>query len=350
MSDLMPAYRGNDTAASKIPFFKKPGSVTGTVFLGIGGLLLLWKINPILEFLNSLLANTVTTVGLVIVLAAMAYVICDKKMRTIVSELYFMLVRKLMNVVVDMDPISIVRHHIDKLNKKIAKIKEDMGSLRGFIIESEKRYEKKKTELEDDILRAKKYRELGQLQEAQVCDNSIQRKANTLRRLEEYITESKKWWDILDDIKHTAELTVKDKENEVEERVEEWELIRKQHQVFSSVMSIIKGDDSDEIRMFTMAMENMSYEITQKLGDMENIINETNSITKRANIDKMVVSEKATALLERYDQFGIEGIIHMNDKERMALGNKNNGRVEYVNATPYGSSNTAKPKTSWFES
>ena len=48
MNDLVPYSNGE----TKVPFFKKPGSVTGTILLCLGGIFALINLNPILAFLN----------------------------------------------------------------------------------------------------------------------------------------------------------------------------------------------------------------------------------------------------------------------------------------------------------
>lgn len=336
MNDII-QYSGGE---SKIPFFKKPGSVTGTVLLGLGGIFLIMHLNPILIFLNSLLANTITFVGLCIALAAIVYCILDPKIRKIVSELYFMLVRKIMGIVVDMDPISIVKHHLIKMNEKIKEIQRNMGSLNGLIKDSERRLKEKKEKLEHDALALQLCKEKDKAQEAAVYEHSVVRLDGVIKRQEKRLTDARKWYKILGDLKYAAELTVKDTENEVNERVEEWEMIKKQHKVFTSVMGILKQDD--KLNTFTMAMDTMSYDITQKLGEMEDIINETGSIMSEIDLDNEIVSEKATALLEKYDQFGIDGILTNFGSKKPEYVMANMQKAEVVNTVP-------KIKESWFD-
>lgn len=352
MNELM-----NYGGQQKVPFFKKPGSVTGTVLLAIGGIFLLWNINPILAFLNSLLANTITFVGLCIALAAIAYCILDPKVRKIVSELYFMLVRKVMGLVVDMDPISIVQHHLVKMRDKINDIQKNMGSLSGLITESERRLKTKQNQLENDAIRLKKCREKNKLQEAQVYEHSVVRLEGVVKRQEKRLSDAKKWYKILGDLKYAAELTVKDTENEVNERVEEWNMIKKQHKVFTSVVGILQ--QNDQFNTFTMAMDNMSFDITQKLGEMENIINETGSIMTKINLDDEVTSEKANALMEKYDKYGIDGIlsnfnhtsIEDNSSRFINISDVIDGReVEKVEAHSIGvSTQSQKQLNNWFD-
>lgn len=291
----------------KVPFFKKPGSVTGTILLAIGGIFALMHINPILAFLNSLLSNTITFIGLCIALAAIVYCILDHKIRKIVSELYFMLVRKVMGLVVEMDPIAIVQHHIERMKEKIREIQKNMGSLDGLIKESERRLSEKKKKIEHDAIALKKCSEQNKLSEAQVYERSVVRLDEIIKRQEKRLDDAHKWYKILGDLKYEAQLTVKDTENEVSERVEEWNMIKKQHKVFTSVMGILQNND--QFNTFTMAMDHMSYDITQKLGEMESIINETGSIMTKMGLENEITSEKASALMEKYDQYGIDGLL-----------------------------------------
>lgn len=297
-------YTGTE---KKVPFFKKPGSVTGTVLLVLGGIFALIHINPILAFLNSLLANTITFVGLCAAIAAIAYCILDPKIRRIISELYFILVRKIMGLVVEMDPIAIVKHQVERMKEKIREIQKNMGSLDGLIKESERRLETKKKQIEHDAIALKKCTEKNKTSEAQVYERSVVRLDEIIKRQEKRLEDARKWYAILKDLKYEAELTVKDTENEINERVEEWNMIKKQHKVFTSVMGILKGND--QLNMFNQAMDYMSMDITQKLGEMESIINETGSIMTKISLENEINSEKAQELMSRYDKYGIDGIL-----------------------------------------
>lgn len=340
-------YTGTE---KKVPFFKKPGSVTGTVLLVLGGIFALIHINPILTFLNSLLANTLTFAGLCAALAAIVYCVLDPKIRRIVSELYFMLVRKVMGLVVEMDPISIVKHQVERMKEKIREIQKNMGSLDGLIKESERRLESKKSQIEHDAIALKKCAEKNKISEAQVYERSVVRLDEIIKRQEKRLDDARKWYAILKDLKYEAELTVKDTENEINERVEEWSMIKKQHKVFTSVMGILKGDD--QLNMFTQAMDYMSMDITQKLGEMESIINETGSIMTKISLENEISSEKAKDLLNIYEQYGIDGILGKVDTTKM-IDNDQSRFVKVENFSfkekEYVKLDNKQNKSNWFD-
>ena len=91
---------------------------------------------------------------------------------------------------------------------------------------------------------------------------------------------------------------------------------------------------------------------------MEDIINETGSIMTKINLDNEITSEKASALLDKYDKYGIDGILSgFNSKALEGKSNSFNStglfdprEKEYIPAHN-GSSTTANnnvKENDWF--
>lgn len=121
---------------SSLSNWEKPGGKTGMVVLGLlgaGGLMLFYKALP---FLITLASNTLYFGLLLGLIAGIIYLLCDPKFRKICSATYFMLMRKLTGLVIEIDPIAIVEQRIRDMQKKSADIKKVMGDLRGCIIRS----------------------------------------------------------------------------------------------------------------------------------------------------------------------------------------------------------------------
>ena len=125
---------------------------------------------------------------------------------------------------------------------------------------------------------------------------------------------SKKWYAILQQLKRAADLTVEDTENEVKEREDEYRSIKEQHKAFSSMMSILKGDP-DQMETFTRAMDYMADDISQRLGEMTTVIEETGGVLSQINVDNAVASARADELLKRYETYGIDGLFSSSKKE-----------------------------------
>ena len=295
------------TMETKVSPWEKPGGTLGMVVAGLavgGGCILLYKILP---FLISLTTNLLTLTLLVGALAGIGFLVTNKRFRQTCSMVYFMVMRKITGFFIEIDPIAIVEKKVQEMKKKIMEIDKHMGSLRGLNVQNERKISTKKTELQKQIDLLNEYNAHGKRAEAGVAERQVIRLQATIERSMKRLEDSKKWYEILKSLKHVAELTVLDTENEVNDRKEEFDSIKAQHKAFSSIMSIMKGDP-DQMEDFTRAMDFMAYDITQKLGEMSNVIDETGGLLSQFAIEEGVASKKADELLKRYETHGIDGL------------------------------------------
>lgn len=209
---------------------------------------------------------------------------------------YFIIMRKITGLIIEIDPIAIVEKKIGEMNNKILEIQKHMGSLNGLIINNKRKLEDKKSDFENQLRRLEEYKRQGKVADANVTERQVVRLKATIERQAKRLEDSKKWYEILKQLKHAAELTVLDTQNEVNDRKEEFESIKAQHKAFSSIMSIMKGSP-DEMEDFTRAMDFMAYDITQKLGEMSNVIDETGGLLSQIAVDEGVASHKADAIV-----------------------------------------------------
>lgn len=313
------------TDGKKISNWDKPGGTLGMIVLGLmgaGGLYLLYKFLP---FLSAIVWNTVNIAVGVGILALMFWLVTDKQIRTVVSAAYFMLMRAITGAIIDIDPISIVMQKVLKMKKKIQEISVTMGTLNGLIREGETKLEDQKRQLKSTLLRVEELNRIGDRESAIVSNNKAVRLEDAINRRMERLNDSKKWYEILSKLEKMAKLTVEDTENAVEMRREEYEEIKKQHKAFKSVMSIVNGDP-DEMALFDQAMEKMSNEINDKVGEMEHVLNTAGGLISQFNADSAVNSRQARELLDKYNNFGIEGMFKSFDKKQI-----DNQPVNYIN-------------------
>jgi hypothetical protein len=293
----------------KVSPWEKPGGTLGMIVAGLaigGGCIVLYKILP---FLISLTTNLLTLTLLVLALAGIGFLITNKRFRQTCSMLYFMVMRKITGLIIEIDPIAIVENKVKEMKKKILDIERQMGSLNGLNKQNERKIEEKKRQLQNQIDLLNEYNKTNKRAEAGVAERQAVRLQSAIERQIKRLEDSKKWYEILKSLKHAAELTVLDTENEVNDRKEEFESIKAQHKAFSSIMSIMKGDP-DQMEDFTRAMDFMAYDITQKLGEMSNVIDETGGLLSQFAIEEGVASKRADELLKKYETHGIDGLFN----------------------------------------
>ena len=307
----MAEYNTSDivnVAKNTVSKWEKPGGTTGMIVLGVVVGAIVINITPIMNFIAAACASTLSAIGMAAALFLVLYCLFDPRIRNIGSTIYFMIMRKIEGLLVDYDPISIVKRKIMQMNKKIQEITDNMGKLRGLIDKSEKRIQDKKKQCDHDFQLLNKYKETGKAQDAAVYERQVTRLTEVIKNSEARLIQSKQWYEIMGKLKHQAELTVLDATNEVNERVEEWEMIKAQHKAFTSIVGIINGKD-DQFSLFTRAMDHMANDISQKLGEMSFIIEETGGLMSKIDMDNLVMSDKANALLAQYNSGGIDAVL-----------------------------------------
>lgn len=307
----MAEYNTSDivnVAKNTVSKWEKPGGTTGMIVLGVIVGAIVINITPIMNFIAAACASTLSAIGMAAALFLVLYCLFDPRIRNIGSTIYFMIMRKIEGLLVDYDPISIVKRKIMQMNKKIQEITDNMGKLRGLIDKSEKRIQDKKKQCDHDFQLLNKYKETGKAQDAAVYERQVTRLTEVIKNSEARLIQSKQWYEIMGKLKHQAELTVLDATNEVNERVEEWEMIKAQHKAFTSIVGIINGKD-DQFSLFTRAMDHMADDISQKLGEMSFIIEETGGLMSKIDMDNLVMSDKANALLAQYNSGGLDAVL-----------------------------------------
>lgn len=132
----------------KISNWDKPSGTLGKIVAGLsisGGLLVLYKVLP---FLISIATN-VLTLGLYVgILGLLVYLVINKKFRNLFSLVYFQIMRKLTQLVIEINPIIIAERYLQELKDKMKTITQQIGSISGLIKLNSKKISQKKEGLE----------------------------------------------------------------------------------------------------------------------------------------------------------------------------------------------------------
>lgn len=316
--------------SSKVSNWEKPGGKLGFVIAALaagGGAIILYKILP---WLITLASNMLTLGLLVIALSAIAFVLCDKNFRENFSMIYFMLMRKIAGIIIEIDPIAIVEHKLEEMRDKIEEIGSNMSKIKGLITRNKQRVATKKNELAHELELLSEYKKRpDKAANAKVSERQVERLTAAVKRTEERLKDSEQWLKVLEKLKERAELVVKDTENEVQDRKEEYESIKAQHAAFSSIMSIIKGNPNDMVN-FTRAMDFMADDIAYRLGEMSDVIDGTSGLLDQIEVEDALTSAKAAKILEQFEKGGIDSLFN-SEKPKALEASKVDYKLEFTN-------------------
>jgi hypothetical protein len=311
-------------------FWQRPEGVTGALFLGgllLGGGYLLFTFLPAIIALTQ---NVLYLGILLMVLAAIIYMVLDPKMRNLVWYMYKSVMRWVTGIFVQIDPIGILKSYVDdlksnlsKMNKQIAVLRGQMHRLREIILNNQKdiqsnlRMASMAKETEKTAMVVLKSRKAGRLKESNMKLEDLYRKMEVLYR-------------VLGKMYENSEILLEDIQDQVKVKEQERKAIHASHSAMKSAINIISGD-SDQRYMFDMALEAIADDVSQKVGEMERFMEMSSSFMNSVDLQNGVFEEEGMAMLEKWEKEGVSMLLG-NEKETLLLKAQNEEDVLDLNA------------------
>ncbi len=299
-------------------FWQRPEGITGAIFMGgivLGGGFLLYKALP---YLITLAQNTLYLAGLLMVLAAVIYMILDPKMRNLVWYMYKSVMRWVTGIFVQIDPIGILKSYIEdltdnlgKMNKQIAILRGQMHKLKEVIVNNQReissnlKLAERAKASDSQAMMVLKARKAGRLQDSNLKLDDLYKKMEILYR-------------VLTKMYENSEIMLEDIKDQVNVKEQEYKAIKASHSAMKSAMNIIAGN-SDKKYMFDMALEAMADDVSQKIGEMERFMDMSSNFMNSIDLQNGVFEEEGMAMLEKWEKEGVSVLL---GKEKENLLNK----------------------------
>lgn len=299
---------GSEFSSKKSPW-EKPGGKLGMVVAGLGiagAGYLLWLLLPIMI---SLASNVLYLILMLFGIGILGYILTSKKFWNTFKIAYFIVMRRITGFFIKIDPVAILEDYIRDLQKRIREVQENINQVRGLIKKNERKLKEVTDKRDNTILEIKQYRQRGQTAFAQQKEGLLVLYEKSVTDRTARLETSKKWLDALTKLQQYATFSVTINEEKVKLFKDEYEELKAQGKAFRSIKSALNGDP-DMMENFETAIEIMENEISTNLGEIEDMIDETNGLLGQADMENAVISEKASAILQKYDNQ--EGIFNEN--------------------------------------
>lgn len=304
----------------KKSFWSKPEGVTGLIFLGavlVGGSLL------VITFLNALIAFFTSTAGIIVGIVTfliLAFCIIDPKARALVSYIYKSTMRWITSLFIKIDPIGILKSYVNdlkmnlrKMNKQISQIRGQMHKLNELIINNKKAIHvnlSEASQARDNQKEAKmilKTRKAGRLKKSNLKLEDLHRKMEVLYR-------------VLNKMYENSEIMLEDIEDQVEIKEQERKAIHASHSAMKSAMNIMSGN-KDKRAMFDSALEAVADDVSQKVGEMEQFMDLSESFMDSIDLQNGIFEEQGLKMLEKWEKEGASLLLGDSKDELLELAN-----------------------------
>ncbi len=297
-------------------FWQKPEGVTGAIFLlaAIAGVVFL-----VASGIGAIVSFATTTLGLAVTIAVLGlliYMTLDSKARTLFSYMYKSTMRWITGLFVQIDPIAILKNYVDdmtgnlkKMNKQIIQLRGQMHKLKELILNNQKEISANLTEASvardtsDKSVMILKSRKAGRLKESNMKYEDLHRKMELLYR-------------VLKKMYENSSILKEDVADQVELKEQEMKAIKASHSAMASAMSVIRGD-KDKKAMFEMALEQVTEDVSAKVGEMERFMEMSESFMNSIDLKNGIFEEAGLKMLEQWEKEG--SLLLMDEKDRLLL-------------------------------
>lgn len=282
-------------------FWQKPEGRTGLLFLvailGAAGFLIASFGAAILSFIG-------TTIGLVVslaVLGAIVFMALDPKMRNLVFYGYKSIMRVITGMFVQIDPIGILKTYVEelqnnlrKMNKQISQLRAQMHKLKELIVKNER-------EIKSNLQIAGKAKETNKRNVMILKSRRAGRLKDSNMRLEELYKKMEVLYRVLTKMYENSQILAEDIKDQVMVKEQERKAIHASHGAMTSAMSVINGDP-DQRAMFDMAMENITEDVANKVGEMERFMEMSANFMDSVDLQNGVFEEEGMQMLEQWEK------------------------------------------------
>ena len=282
-------------------FWKRPEGVTGLLFL-VALFAVLGFV--VVNFGAAILSFISTTIGLVVaglIVAGLLYMVFDPRMRNLVFYMYKSVMRAVTGMFVQIDPIGILKTYVEELQNNLRKMNKQISQLRAQMHKLKEQIVNNERDIRSNLQIAGKAKETNKRNVMILKSRRAGRLKDSNIKLEELYKKMEVLYRVLTKMYENSQILAEDITDQVAVKEQERKAIHASHGAMNSAMSVIQGDP-DQRAMFDMAMENITEDVANKVGEMERFMEVSANFMDSVDLQNGVFEEEGLNMLEQWEK------------------------------------------------
>jgi len=302
-------------------FWNRPGGKFGVVF-GVGvAALIAYYVIPIL---TTIVWNTVNFGVACVALGAFLYCITHRKLRLSLYYLYEILMKKLVGIVIELDPFIIAEDYIQDMEKQRSKLYDQSVNVDGQKEKIAMKIAEKEKEKNHLMLKATAAKQNNMMPELGNATRQIARIEEYIKQLTPIHDSLAKISDYLTKVHKNSAYLIEDAKNELELKKDLYKSVTSGNKALSSALKIFEGDPEKKM-LVEQSMEYLKDDIANKLANMKKAITYSSDFMKSIDLNNATYELQGLQMLE---QFNPETELRLENTKSVAPQNTNNiGKV-----------------------
>ena len=310
MSNLTTHTSSSAPNANKKTFWQKPEGITGAIVLGLFIVAGLFGLKAALPWLIELVQDAVYLGAMLASLGALIFFFSRKRIRTIISMWFQGLMRGITNLFVETNFINILNGYVEGLRIKLNDIKTNIQNLamqKGKmdrqlkdLEEDERKYRAEANKRKDQLIAEGKTEQEIKMELTSHASkigtliNTIKKRMVMVRKLEMMLA-------VLRKMEYYTKIMVERIDFTVKTKQDEYNAIMEAHKALSSAHDVAYGH-SDEKEIFDQAMEHIVDLTGEKIGSMEDMMLDLESVMKDIDLENAIFEEEGFAALDNWEK------------------------------------------------
>jgi hypothetical protein len=278
-------------------YWNRPGGKFGTL-AGIGIVVLIGYY--VLPILTKVVWNTLNFGIALACLGIFLYVITHRKLRLSFFYFYEILMKKLVGVVIQLDPFIIAEDYISDMEEEREKLYKQSTEVDSQKEKIELKIKEKESEINKLMIKAQTAKDKDMLPELGNATRQI-------GRLKEYITQLSpirdnlsRIGDYLTRIHKNSAYLIEDARNELEVKRDLYKSVSSGNRALTSALKIFKGDPEKKL-LVEQSMEFLKEDIASKLANMKKAISYSSDFMRSIDLDNATYEKEGLKMLETFN-------------------------------------------------
>jgi hypothetical protein len=278
-------------------YWNRPGGKFG-IIAGIGMLVIIGYF--LLPILTTVAWNTLNFGIALLCLGAFLYAVTHRKLRLSLFYLYESFMKKLVGLVIQMDPFIIAENYIENMEHEREKLYAQSIDVDTQKERIELNIKEKQIEINKLMLRAQTAKEKDMLPELANATRQIGRLNEYINQLNPIRENLTKIGDHLTAIHKSSAYVIEDAKNELDLKRDLYKSVTSGNAALNSAMKIFKGDPEKKL-LVEQSMETLKDDIAHKLANMKKALSFSSDFMRSIDLDNATYEKEGLKLLEKFN-------------------------------------------------
>jgi len=284
--------------------WQRPENLVAWGGLAVIGYIIFRSLDVILPLIERVLENMIYTAALAGVVAVLGWFIVSKDFHRLAWYGYKTVMRYITQMVIDIDPISILQSYVTKLHQKYDEITKALSTLRAQSRELTQLIQTKGAAYDQSMKMAAQARsksgQQGMKTEVLIQTRKAGRLEKTALTYQGLLNKIKAHIALMEKIQEASKYMIADIEDTVEEETQKRKTIRASYRAMAASKAILQADKDRE--MYDQALGSVQADYFAKLGEIDQFMEDSKDFVNSMDLANGVADVDAMAKLDEWDK------------------------------------------------